>query len=342
MKNKLIVLILAAIFILSSCKSSNSPSSVDNIRVGTESIAINFMPDNPPAEIHVANGADNIPFSVVIDMRNNGAYPQPEDVIGGLGPFGKVYLSGYDPNILTFYVQDQNSLSSGDLSRMPLEGKSTINPAGGEDIITFTGTVNSRNLNVNVYEPVLLATACFHYETQAGPSLCIDPIPYSDPNTKKVCNAYDIQLSSQGAPIAVTAIKEEAFAQKTQFKITVKNVGTGDAILDDAINKCNPPGNTETGKIERTDMDKVKLDEVVISNTALECSAFAQEPSKGTSGLIRLINGEGYIICELPKEKYGNTQSAYTTPIKIKLSYGYRINSQRSLKIIKEGGTSTA
>ncbi|MBI2654628.1 hypothetical protein HYX02_07545 [Candidatus Woesearchaeota archaeon] len=335
LKRRLIfVLVLVLLIAASGCKikgkgdTKKTQKSIDEIRAGTEGIVMNFLANAPPEKLHVEPGADNS-FDVVLELKNKGAYPQPDEGVSGLAPgFGKVFLSGYDTNILTFDKTDS------DLSQKALEGKSSINPNGGQDLLTFKGKINAENLNVEKYEPTLLATVCYYYFTIAGPSVCIDPNPYSTVKEKKVCTVQDTTLSDQGASIAVTKIDEEAFATKTQFRITIKNVGGGDALkADAALEKCNPHG---TQKIEREDIDKVNLMSVKAADKLLQCGPFAEGNVKGTGGLIRLINGEGFVICELSSSEYSNKISAYTTPLVIQLSYGYRSTIERKLQIKKE------
>lgn len=334
-KSIIFILFIALLILISGCKGKKSTEkSLEEIRTGTEGIAMSFLPNAPPDKIHVEQGAPpeaNI-FEVVLELKNKGAYPQPDEGARGLGPgFGKIFLSGYDTNIITLESKDGKS---GDLGTKTLEGKSTINPNGGQDILSFTGKIIPENLNVEKYEPTLLATACYYYLTIAGPSVCIDPNPYSTIKEKKVCGVQDISLSNQGAPVAVTKIDEEAFATKTQFKITIKNVGNGDVLKADAANnKCDPFG---AQKIQRDDIDKVNLMWVKVSDKALMCGPFAETNIKSTGGLIRLINGEGFVICEMPNSEYSNKISAYTTPLLIQLSYGYRNSIEKKIQIKKE------
>ena len=189
------------------------------------------------------------------------------------------------------------------------------------------------------YEPTLLATVCFDYITIAGPSVCIDPDPYATIKQKKVCEASSISLTSQGAPVAVVKVDTEAFAAKTQFKITIKNVGNGEVLKGRAegegmIEKCNPFG---TSKLAREDINKVFLEEIKLGNIDLQCWPFADEEVKGSTGYIRLLNGEGSIICEIVEDNYASKNSAYTSPLRIKLSYGYKTTAERKLSIKKEG-----
>ena len=338
-----LIIILILLILISGCSKSSklgkktTKKSVEEIRIGTEGIVVIFVPNNPPAIVHVEKDAPN-EVKAVLQLNNKGAYPQPDEGVRGLAPgFGRLYLSGYDTNIVEF---TQKSI---DLSQLALEGKSTINPNGGLDFVTFDGKVIYDNLNVEKYEPTLLVTACYYYFTIAGPQVCIDPDPYSTIIKKKVCEVNPITLSNQGAPIAVTRIDEEALAQKTHFRITIKNVGSGEVIkatayditgpTPESFDKCNPFGEK---KLEREDVDKVFLQEAIVGNKALKCGPFAEGSVEGFQGLVRLINGEGSIICKLDKTDYAPTNTAYTTPLKIKISYLYKTTAERKFTIKKE------
>ena len=326
---QLFVLFLILLISISGCRGrGDTKTSIEDVRVGTQGIVMSFLPNSPPDTIHI--DADNT-FDVLLEVRNLGAFPQPEEIskIFSDNEFGRIHLSGYDINILLF---DYTGLG---LDYRRLNGRSTINPNGGEDVLKFKGEVIVNHLNVEKYEPTLLVTACYKYATIAGPPVCIDPQPYSTVRERRVCEVQDISLSSQGAPVAVTKIEEEALAQKTLFKITIKNVGNGDIIKLESYNKCNP-FYTADGKLEREDIDKVNLVEARIGDKSLQCAPFIDDEVKSTSGYVRLINGEGTIICELPKSEYAGSKTAYTTPLQIVLSYVYRNTINKRLQIIKE------
>ncbi|MBI2101537.1 hypothetical protein HYT53_02900 [Candidatus Woesearchaeota archaeon] len=339
-KKALFAAFFVVLVLISACGKvgkSSTTKTLEELRVGTEGLAMSFLPNNPPERIHVEKGADSElnRFDVVMEVRNKGAYPEFGEG-SGFEPFGlhgKIYLGGYDPNILDFF---EPKPPIEDLSRKTLEGKTSINPNGGLDFATFKGRVIAENLNVEKYEPVIQATACYEYQTTANPSVCIDPNPYSTIKEKKVCEVKDTALSNQGAPVAVTAVNEEAFATKTQFRITIKNVGNGDVLKPYVLgeDKCNPFGDS---KLQREDVDKVYLINVKVSNKPLQCSPFVDGQVKSQSGFIKLIqNSEGSIICELPRNEYSSSKTAYITPLEIKLSYVYRTTIEKKIQIKRE------
>lgn len=284
-------------------------------------------------------------------MQNTGAFPQPEDLMDKKLE-GRIYLSGFDTSIISFNTIDLKGQSSQKFYAFEnhepeLHGKSNINPNGGSDIASFKGTIDMGKLNVESYEPSILATACYKYYTIAGPSVCIDPDPYSTMKQKKVCEIRSTTLTGQGAPISVIQVDEDATADKTQFKITIRNAGNGDVFwpgqkgeeepqTSNAIGKCNPSADNKN-KVGRDDIGRVHLDKAIIGDLQLVCWPFAQENVRSENGgIIRLLEGEGSIFCELKKDKYKGGNTAYTTPLRIELSYFYRTSAERKVLIKKE------
>lgn len=331
-KQFIILGFIVMLFLIAGCSGKKDPQKqLEELRTGVLALTASFLPNNPPATIHVEDGQEN-KFDIVLELSNKGVYPQPEDE---KKLSGKIYLSGYDKDVVTI----ETPSSAIDLNTLSLNGKSQINLQGESDLVVFKASVDYSKLPVERYEPTLLATACFDYITIAGPSVCIDPDPYATIKQKKVCEPGSISLSSQGAPVAVVKVDTEAFAAKTQFKITIKNAGNGEILKGQSqgqsvLEKCNPFG---TSKLAREDINKVFLEEIKLGNIDLQCWPFADEEVKGSTGYIRLLNGEGSIICEIVEDNYASTNAAYTSPLRIKLSYGYKTTAERKLSIKKEG-----
>ena len=341
----MLLFFIVIIFVFGCSGRKDVKDAKDNVRVGAEGMSIAFVAANPPNELHIDASSTN-DFKVLMEVRNKGAYPQPDETTRFEN--SRMYISGFDPDIMK--LEPLDSAIGNDISNLALDGRSDLNPYGSLDVMAFKGSIDYGRMIVERYEPILLATLCYNYNTVAGPSVCIDPDPYSITNEKKVCQIHNFDMNEgQGGPVAVTSIQEEAFASKTSFKVIVKNVGGGDVLKlapgDSTLDKCNPdkPGTggafeVSKSKVTLEDMDKVYVNEVSISGKNLECAPFLDSPgsTRNTQGVMRLVNGEGFIICDLKKEQYGNTVSAYTTPLQIKLSYGYRTSTARKLLIIKE------
>ena len=354
-KKKILVMVLLILLASAACsvknpfskKDSAKKTKTEELRTGTDGLKIRFLPNNPPAAVFVGENLQNR-IDIAVELVNKGAYPQPEE---HQTMIGKLYLSGYDKNIIDF---TSGQLPFFDLSKTTaLFGKTLINSEGGSEVATFGPQVKLESLKVDKYEPIFLATLCYQYQTVAGPSVCIDPDPYPTIKQKKVCEVKDITLTSQGAPIAVTKIEEKALSEKTQFMITVKNVGGGDVLRmgsdasqagatqssaqqsGNAIDKCDPSGSS---KLTKEDIDKVYVEGITIGDKFLQCWPFAESNAKSDKGHIRLQNGEGSIICELPKENnaYPGGSTAYTTPLKIELRYTYKTTAETKTLLKKE------
>jgi len=98
------------------------------------------------------------------------------------------------------------------------------------------------------------------------------------------------------------------------------------------LNRCSPLGG---GILDRKDFDRVILESVKIGNVDMlktgQCSPFAD----GTDNIVKLFNGEGFIICTLNVRDLGSIQSAYTSPLNIELRYAYRSTISKSIEISK-------
>ncbi len=315
-KAKLIIL-FAALFlvVIAGCNPDRDKGSSKGSAKGTEGITINFLKNNPQNNFIVSD--EDEPISIILEIRNKGSYPQEQDQ--NILSRGQVYVSGFDRNIIRLEE------SSNRLSRQTLTGVSSINPEGGFDTIEFKGDVSSQDIVIDKYEPTILATLCYPYVTKASPSICIDPFPFDD-KQKKVCKVGSQTLSSQGAPLAITKIDQEASSNKIRIKLNLKNVGKGDIILLNALDSCNP---LEGDKLEREDFDKVELVRADAGFATLKC-----EPLEGNN-LIKLHNGEGFVICSIDKADYEDTNSAYTTPLNLEFKYGYRTTISKPIKISK-------
>ena len=310
---------------------------------GPEGLVMEFVPNYPQDKFIVSKpktAGEGEPISVLIEIRNKGTYP-PEENDFERKEFGKgeIHLSGFDASIIKMEKLSQRLGKDDGTPILYLPAASSVNPNGGIDTAEFDGKIVADNILIDSYNPTILVTACYPYFTKSTPTVCIDPEPF-DTRQEKVCNIGSQAVPSQGAPIAITKIDQEAAAGKIQFKINIKNIGKGDVIWGEGLadlasdtgllNRCNP---NEGGRLDRKDFDRVQLGKVKIGDADLfaqgKCAPFAD----GTNNIVRLFNGEGFVICtyDVPE----NIQSAYTTPIDIELRYAYRSTISKPIQIKK-------
>ena len=335
MNKKVLLLVFLLVIIIVGCKpKSPRERAEDEYRTGTQGLVLSFMPNAPREKIRV-QGDSPEELLVILKIENKGTFPDPddEDLFAG-----SVWLSGFDPNILIF-TNNEINLRAGEHS---IGGKTAYNPSGSLDLLEFEAKIDGNQIKIDKYTPTLLATTCYKYFTTANPTVCIDKNPFDE--QKKVCRVGDVNLENQGAPIAVTKIEEEVLGNSIQFKIIIKNVGNGDVIDAGGIGHkiCSPYGSE---KVKLKNLDKVLLGGVSISSTMLNCEKSLVRGVNNEKKYIRLVNGEGFFICSLPKSAI-DVKSAFTTPLNIALGYYYRNTITKPLEIIKipdgdDSGTST-
>ena len=295
-----IIILLIASLLITSCEmmptkkeAKKEPTGL----TGNQGIEINFIPNMPPARVYPGK------ITILLRAENKGTSKLEQ---------GKVYLSGFDPNIIKLDKKEKEIPE--------LEGRGPYRTQGDIEQIEFSGTIN--NLNVEKYNTIILATSCYKYKTKASTEVCIDPNPFTPTQQPKICTPTDIDLKSgQGAPIAVTKIEVDAAKEKTRFRIHIKNTGKGTAFDESKISKCSP----YSEGLSFTDINLIKVEKVTVAGTELEnCKPL-------TNNNLRLTEGEGTLYCELDTRGTG----AYITPISITLSYGYRDTTTKQIEVRK-------
>lgn len=318
LKNCHILFLLLALLVLNSCtQGKTSAREGTSYNTGIQGLIINFLKNSPQDKYVVGNEPE--PVSIIIEVRNKGSYPQPGDL--NLLSNAILYLSGFDKDIIR--LDEKKPLDS-----KFLEGRTSLNTEGGYSAVEFKGDIDISNKVTDRYKPNILATLCYPYFTKLSANVCIDPFPYDvqDIKQKKTCQIGTVNLKSQGAPISISKIEEEALSNKLQFKIQLKNSGTGDVIKTDLLNKCSPESSE---RLDRQDFDRVELVSATISNIALNCKPLEENK------YVRLVNNEGFIICDYNKENYEGAASTYTTVLNVQLKYGYREVVSKTVEIEK-------
>lgn len=312
MHKKIICLILVLFFCI-GCSSQNNEREEVDYRTGSEGNVLNFVSNTPNNLYENEN-----PVSMTLEIRNKGAFPQPED---GNDNFAYLWLGGFDQEITELSFSDVN------LDKTELEGKSIFNDVGGYANRIISGSVTDLPDGITSLPQTIQVSATYEYETIANPLVCIDPNPRSTNIDKKVCSAEDyssISLSSQGAPVAVTSVKEEVTSKNIIFRIYIKNVGNGRVIGLNKVSSPPYPG------YSINDVDKIEVESVKVGTKATSCTP--------TDGIVKLIGNEGYIVCRLSTDGTGvdSITNVYLSPLTIKLKYGYLTSINKNINILEE------
>ena len=306
-KSVLIVLLVLVLLFGCAVKKTTKEQQPTFFRSGSQGLFLSFIPNLPPPKLF-----DRDPFNVMIQVENKGTSP-----VGG--PGDRLYLSGFDNSIIT-------GINTYGEQIPPMDGRGPYMPQGGLETVNFRGVIQSlTGKRIDKYQPMILVTACYNYETIDSEQVCIDPNPYAPTSVQKVCTPMHVGTGSQGAPIAVTGVDVDAAPGKTRFTITIRNVGGGDAFKmgGQYLDKCSPynPG------LGFDEVDYVQLADVSISGISIRPSCKPVDPS---TGHIRLSNGGATLFCEY-EEPMG--QSPYLTPLNIILHYGYRQSIAKQVEI---------
>ncbi len=314
MNKKLLVCVLVVVVALAAgCNgiSGGGDGKPKDTRTGTKGLVMSFIPGSPPNQF-LGEGT----LMVGIQIKNAGT----TSIESSNGFGGNVYLSGFDSSIVHF-EKNADGINL-------LGGRNLFDPEGETEIKEFPATV-TLGTKTDTYKTTILATACYSYETLANPLVCVDSDPFGINTRQKACTTKDVSLSGgQGAPVAVTKVELSPSKEKLRFKISIANVGGGTVYNMNSQN-CNPYSSGLTPK----ERDQVTIAEVSVANINL-LSFGACKPL--TNGNINLIGGKRDIICELDLGSSGLANSpAFSTPMVIRLRYGYSSSISKNVEIIR-------
>lgn len=309
---KKIYFLIICIFII-SCSNQQQNLDYDS---GTTGIVANF---EDKLDHTIYEGQD---LSLVVNLQNKGSYDEA---------YGRVILSGFDRHIMPF--RELVAYDNYAVHYLPeLESRSPYNIDGGFDTVSFEIPKNSIYLSdFEKYEPNLMLSLCYYYETKATPNVCISLDPFN--SKSKICDPFKpIVMQNQGAPVAVTKVEQEVMADFTTFIVTVENVGEGNVITPTQESADACPLN-----LKHDDLNEFEF-EMKLSNT--------QNPECTPNGRARLVNGKAVIFCKFqlrPEFTKNHNEEIgaemYTKQLEINIKYFYNTNTYKKLKLAKQPGT---
>ncbi len=330
------ILLFIVLILIEGCKTSGGEGE-EKIYIGTRGVMMKFLSDAPPPKTFAATGQR---YDLALEVANKGTFPLR----------GRLYLSGFDPNIINFpSVIDTPTVQCGISEIFP---RSRSTPDGGVCVEEFQAQLDMRSV-ADIYDAPLLATLVYPYVTDANIVMCIDPDVYRTRVTRKACTMTNIGPSGgQGAPVAVTQVEPTAIGEgKIMFRIHIANVGGGEVVdynkrptdlrptdFNTVYYKIGTPAGQ--GKIARirigsggvgVNIPLGRAFDVYYSGGNFGFNFNPRGNYQYDDGTVKLYNGKAVITTIID---YSDVESAFTTPLQISLAYGYMENIQRSLRIV--------
>lgn len=322
----LLFVLLLSLFLLSACQFTRGKTGIQQIQLhrGQEGLVFDFLPNVPPAMFYAPEKGEEVEFEIGITMMNKGA----SNIVGGYLALSleKDYMQFKNWNL-----EDRPQFTQVDVAGQRvvfnLQGRSPLDPLGGQEIVTATAQPLPLDQQTEQHTTAILVTACYPYMTEAETQICIDTDVYGEKIAEKVCKVGDVSLSGgQGAPVAVAKIEQQMLSStdtsggkyvRPQFIIHVRNAARGTVVRTDKTDLA-----CSSQAISAEDRQKffntVLLDDIRFSEFSLAGGHFDCMPKE-----IRLKNGEGFAKCTLKNGLLSTERESYATPLFIRLKYGY-------------------
>lgn len=321
----MIIVIIMITMLFSGCSMfSGKNQNYLDVFTGTEGLSMNFVKGMPPDEVYAPEPGKTMPFQAGIELANKGS----KDIKGGFLVLSveKDYLK-----ISSWDIESEATQigAAGERMLFSIDGRTSINPIPLTRIYTANLEALPIDKQTTHHVSAITLTSCYSYETELSKDVCINTDVYNTKPNEKVCTVGDISVSGgQGAPVEVTKIEEKMVlaggSAVPQFIIHVRNAGTGSVVDKGKISEACSSSSLGYENYDTIDVDEVKFSGYSSKTGGIECS----------SNKIKMKNSEGTARCSL---KQGNLDTAntmtYTTPLYIKLSYGYTQSISKEVDI---------
>lgn len=282
-----ILLFIIASLALAGCDSTGSSGfNLYDPYYGSEGVEMQFLESAPPDTAYQGSV-----FKVGLLLQNRGAI-DVNDAVVTLG-----------------YLDKYFTISRPTQAGIAIKGKSFIRRNGEKKPVLFDGRVKDLQETGVGYDDLstpITATLCYSYTTHLEENVCIDPDIYGLQERKKACTAQDLTLNDQGAPVAITSVKEstvdEGSSQLVYMTFHIKNLAGG--LVADA----SPSVLCSSANIGDKKVSRLKVN-AQLGNTRMECA----------KDIVHLDNDEGEVTCSARV----TAQEEYATVLKADLTYGY-------------------
>jgi hypothetical protein len=324
----LIIIVLAATIVLSSC---SSPQSTGKTFIGgTEALKTEFMAGNPP-DTTTDGGTGG--FSIVVKMTNVGeSSVKAED---GLIQIWGLDSGIYNSNIPEFkkYFRDQTGFGPEIRGAVKNFDGTVLN--GGIATIEFPDLKYVPTIQGDLQQKIW-ANICYKYTTKVAAQVCVKSDVEKAFSDKDIC-AVEGEKTPQnsGAPVQITSLKESfAGNGKIGLTATITHVGAGDNFFKDDRLECNDvESNNDRGKV----WIGFKNLQVAGKSIPVDCGSMNDKSTRDdfVGGYVRLFaDGTGKetttIYCTID---IGTTSNIVEVPLEAKLGYAYLQHIEKDITI---------
>jgi len=320
---------LVLLIIVSGCGDKKIGVDIPTITTkelftGSDGLIIEFVKDNPPAEVY-----ENGFAPITLDIKNKGAYNIQNGIISIA--LEKDYITAQQNSFNSVNInaryEGQEHLS------LNIKGKTIETPEGEEDQLSFLANIGELEEMSIVHESGIIISSCYRYQTELSDNICIDTDLFGTRTVEKPCKTESKSYSNQGAPIAIQEVEMAMLPDldndivRPQIIIHISNIGNGEVVADDTntiIKACSSQA------LEISKWNKIRVEARMGANHIFNCdpsseSEIAEVTLKERNVKVRCIIEDGI----------GIEEGTRAEPLYIKLNYGYTSSISKTIKINK-------
>jgi len=317
-----ILLAILCLFLL-SCSGNSSNVGQITLQTGTDGLNMQIVKKGFTKEV-----SEGERIFVTLEMRNEGF----SDITNG-----KLLLT-LEPDFMeleSWDLPEEFRTDFGNSVSFNLKGKTLAIPRGELQVVRAIIQTKDVDSTLKKVDSRFIINACYAYSTILSKTICIDTDPFGLGVAKKSCDAKDISLSSQGAPIAIKKIEQKVLPGnnkdevRLEFSIYADNVGEGTIIDRNRYSQiCSGQ------ELVTEDFNSISLDRVQFSG--YEYSQDFQDMDC-TNPMIKTKDGY-YSRCVM-KDGIPKSKLTFETPLIVQLSYGYKQIISEDVSILDTGIT---
>ncbi len=309
MRSMLITSLLLALLLLSACDLHHYEGTGEDGVTGTQGVKMDFIPGTTPLRI-----MEDEPYNIQLRIENKGAL----DIEEG-------YLDySFDRQLFDFQNRE-------DVQDFALQGDDGA--FRGEDRVKEI-RMHSKTIpmqDVTQTTTGIKINACYEYGTRFEGTMCIDTDLRSDSSDKPCIMSPVSGDRGQGAPVVVHRVEPRgsmgSAGANINFDIYIRNAGRGTVIS---------PGSAERlcrSEISSEDFGLIDLSEIIVSKYRLSEGDIRCESHTDSPNQFDLRHQRDYISCRISDEIPADL-GTFTTPITIRLDYGYLQSLEHRVDIV--------